>query len=237
MPFTFTRTALAIGLLLGGLIAIAQEKPLINTENEGPNAHSEFRLGAGDSIEVRFFYNPELNETVMIRPDGHVSLQMIGDVDLTNLTIAEATTQLETRYLKYLKTPSITLQVRSYASQKVYVSGEVPRPGVIPVPGKMTVLDAVMEAGGVKHTGSNSHVVLIRKGEEGKPVVSKVSLKNVNGEPSQASLTVLQPYDVILVPESKIAHLDRWVDQHIRQMEPVAMSAGFTYLTGGTVVP
>lgn len=233
------RTSLAASILLLAMvssIASAQEKQLISTAGEGPTAHTDFRLGAGDTVEVRLFYNPELNETVQIRPDGHVSLQMVGDVTLGSLTIAEATTQLEKMYLKYLKTPSVTLQVKSYASQKVYVGGEVTRPGVVPVPGKMSVLDAIMEVGGVTHTGNRSSVVLVRRGDNGAPVVHKISLKNINDEPSQASLTVLQPYDVILVPESKVARVDRWVDQHIRQMIPGVMTAGFSYLSGATTI-
>lgn len=232
------RLSLAFLILLltaSGTFAQA-DKPLISTEGEGPSAHSDFRLGAGDTVEVRFFYNPELNETVQIRPDGHVSLQMVGDINLGTLTIAEATSQLETRFLKFLKTPSITLQVKSYASQKVYVGGEVSRPGVVPVPGKMSVLDAVMEAGGVKHTGNTSSVVLIRRSDTGAPVVHKISLKNVHDEPSQASLTILQPYDVILVPETKVAHVDRWVDQYIRQVAPSVLTTGFSYVAGSTGV-
>jgi|SRR5215469_10404085 len=227
-----------VPLLLWVAVAIAQSaKPLISTAGEGATSHTDFRLGAGDSVEVRFFYNPELNENVQIRPDGHLSLQLVGDVDLGSLTISEATAKLDELYLKYLKTPTVSLQVRSYASQKVYVTGEVNRPGVVPVPGKMSVLDAIMEAGGTTHTGNTSSVILVRKGEEGKPVVHKISLKNINNEPSQASLTLLQPYDVIMVPETKIAHLDRWVDQHLRQLVPVGMNAGFSYLAGTSVVP
>jgi polysaccharide biosynthesis/export protein len=223
--------------LLAGLAVAQVTKPLISTAGEGASSHADFRLGAGDSIEVRFFYNPELNENVQIRPDGHVSLQLVGDVDLGTLTIGEATAKLDELYLKYLKTPTVSLQVRSYASQKVYVAGEVNRPGVVPVPGKMSVLDAVMEAGGTRHTGNTSSVILIRRSDEGKPVVQKISLKNINNEPSQASLMLLQPYDVILVPETKIAHMDRWVDQHIRELIPVGMNAGFSYLAGSSVVP
>jgi protein involved in polysaccharide export with SLBB domain len=203
------------------------------TQDVNPAA-ANFRLSAGDVIDVRFFYNPELNEKVQIRPDGHISLALSGDVDLSNKTIAEATQHLESVYQKFLKTPAVTIQVLSYAAQKVYVGGEVVRPGVVNLPGRMTVLEAVMDTGGVRHTGRSSSVVLIRKGESGTPVVRKISMKNVNNEPSEASLTVLQPYDVILVPESTVARLDRWVDQHIRQMIPATMTAGWSYLQNGT---
>jgi protein involved in polysaccharide export with SLBB domain len=206
-----------------------------STTSVGPDEH--FHLSAGDVIEIKFFYNSELNETVQIRPDGHISMPLIGDVDLNGKTVEQTTTYLDKTYQKYLKTPSITLQVKSYASQKVYVGGEVPRPGAISLASKLTVMDALMEAGGPRHTGNNSTVVLLRKNERGTASIYKVSLKTKGKEPSPASTTVLVPFDVVLVPETRVARVDRWVDQNLRQMVPAIMTAGFSYLQNATVLP
>ncbi len=192
-----------------------------------------FRLSPGDAIEVRFFYNPELDTRVQIRPDGHISLALAGDVDLNNRTVLEATQHLEQVYRRVLRTPAITIQAVSYASQKAYVAGEVLRPGVVTLSAKMTVLDAIMETGGMKYSARSSSIVLIRKSENGDPVTRTISMKSSHDEPSEASQIFVRPYDVILVPESKIARADRWVDQHIRQLIPGTMSAGFSYLANG----
>src|SRR5262249_23627115 len=130
----------------------------------------DYRLNPGDSIEIRLFFNPELNENVQIRPDGRVSLQLIGDVPLSGLTVQNAAALLNRAYLKEVLTPNVSVQVRSFGAQKVFVTGEVVRPGVVNLPGPMTVHDAVSEAGGVKHTGTTGSIVLFRRGPDGKPL-------------------------------------------------------------------
>lgn len=188
-----------------------------------------FRLSPGDTVEVRLFFNPELNETAQIRPDGRISLHIAGEVELAGKTIAEATSMLEGLYKKEVRTPRVLIQVRTYAARKIYVTGEVFRPGLVSIAGPMTVLEAISEAGGVKHTGDRQLVVLIRKGPDGKPEGHKVALYQ-HGDVSAESSMLLRPFDVVMIPESRIARIDRWVDQHIRQLIPINASAGFTYL-------
>jgi polysaccharide export outer membrane protein len=160
-------------------------------------------------------------------------MPLIGEIALAGKTVAEAEEVLQERYAPHLRNTSVSIQVRSYASQKVYVGGEVIRPGTIPLVGDLTVVDAVMEAGGVKLTGSFTRVVLIRKQQTGSPVAMELTLLD-DDKPTEDALTPLEPYDVVLIPETKIARIDRWVDQHIRQLIPLSLSAGFTYLWNST---
>ena len=207
-----------------------------------PLAPGLYRLSPGDAIEVRLFYNPELNEQVQIRPDGHISLSLLGDVDIAGRTIPEAVAMLEPLYAKQVRTPQIVIQVRGFANQKAFITGEVFRPGIINLPGAMTVLEAISEAGGIKHTGNSKVAVLIRKGPDGLPRGYRLVL-SADGQPTAQASTILGPFDVVMVPESKISRVDRWVDQHIRQLIPVTLTAGFAYLinnqsgSGTTVVP
>jgi polysaccharide export outer membrane protein len=213
---------------------LAQERRELETSTPRPQPSTdqspEFRLSPGDVIEIKFFYNSELNDSMQIRPDGCIALPLIGDVELRNKTVAEASKMLEALYAPFLKTPSVTIQVRGFASQKVYVGGEVFRPGAISLAGELTILDAIMEAGGAKHTGKKSSAILLRKGENGLRVMQVISLRNSKGEPSRAAAMLLRPFDVVLVPETGIARVDRWVDQNIRQVIPISLSAGFSYL-------
>jgi protein involved in polysaccharide export with SLBB domain len=195
-----------------------------------------YRLTPGDVIEVRLFYNPELNDTVQIRPDGRISMQLIGEVAVASKTIGEAANLLEERYAKEVRTPNVTVQVKTYAAQKVYVVGEVVRPEVINLPGPMTVLEAIGEAGGIKNTGNKKLAVLLRKGPGGTPEGRRLILFDHRVLSADASI-LLEPFDVVMVPESRVSRLDRWVDQTIRQMIPVMMTSGFDYFvsrqTGG----
>jgi len=232
----------AIGLLVTGFVAgtlgvaLAQEKgeaPLHESSGEDEWA---FRLSPGDVIQVKFFDNPELEDVIEIRPDGMVSMPLVGELSLADLTITEARLKLEGLYGGIVRQPAVTVQVREYASQKIYVGGEVLHPGVVALRGELTVLDAIMEAGGHKRTATQKNVVLIREGPDGRPIRTKLSLHGTDSEAGAASVP-LRPFDVVLVPESRIARMDRWVDQYVRQLVPVSLTAGFTYLaTGNTVV-
>ena len=191
----------------------------------------DYQFVAGDTIEVKFFYNPDMNEAVQIRPDGKIALPLIGDVNLKGKTVAEASRMIEELYIPHLKTPRVTIQIRAYAAQKVYVGGEVLRPGVVNLSSELTLLDAIMEAGGKKNTGSSALVILIRKTAESAPQVQKILLKADGSELSDPAMNLLlRPYDIVLVPESKIARVDRWVDQYIRQFVPFTLYSSFSYI-------
>jgi protein involved in polysaccharide export with SLBB domain len=195
-------------------------------KDKGKEPH---RLAFGDVIEVRFFFNPELNDRVEIRPDGRISLQLISEVEVVGKTVEEVVKLLEKQYAEILTTPNISVQIRSYATQKIYVTGEVSRPGMISLTGGLTVLGAISEAGGIKHTGNEKSVILIRKGDDGAPMVYKLALVE-EGKLSEQAAISLRPFDVIMAPESKITRMGRWVDQHIKQLNPVNLGVGFSYL-------
>ncbi len=202
---------------------------------------SAYILNAGDSIDVRFFLNPELNEQMQIRPDGRISLQVVGEVQVSGLTVSEAARKIDSLFAKELRAPQTTIQVRQFARQRVFVTGEVVRPGPLNMSGEMTIIEAISEAGGIRRTAADTVAVLLRKGPDGAPFGRKLNLM-LKGVPTPDTGLVLQPFDVVLVPESKIARLDRWIDQHIRQIIPINANAGFTYLVqgqggGGTTIP
>jgi protein involved in polysaccharide export with SLBB domain len=228
----------AVALFLAPPLALGAPAPGSTGSQPGlaANEAREFRLSPGDVIEFRFYHNPELNDTVQIRPDGRISLPLVGEIDLRNKSVAEVTRAIEGLFAAHLKTPSITIQVRSYASQKVYVGGEVLRPGVISLAGELSLLEAIMEAGGAQHTASSSSVILIRKGDRGAPTRQRIAMKGKDGAPTTEAGTLLRPFDIVLVPASGITKADRWVDKYIRQLIPFTLTGGFTYLIDGGVI-
>lgn len=219
------RLLLTLGALaLAAVIGFAQAPPKPAVAGELP-----YRLAPGDVIDIKLFFNPELNEQVQIRPDGQISLQLAGEVTLAGLTIREASDMLEEVYRKELRTPRVTIQVKTFGARKIYVTGEVLRPGPLLLSSPTTLFEAISEAGGIKNTGNRDLAILIRKGADGKPIGRKVALM-LHGSITADAATPLTPFDVVIVPESKIARVDRWVDQNIRQLIPINTSAGFTYL-------
>jgi polysaccharide export outer membrane protein len=201
----------------------------------GPQAVStaqerDYRMNAGDVIDVRLFYNPELNEQqITIRPDGRVELQLIGDFEMAGKTTRQASKALEQLYLKTLTTPSVTIQVRTFAMNRIFVTGEVPKPGLVNLSGPLSVITALGEAGGISTKGNRSRVVLIRRTESGSAERHLVDLYD-HGKPTLEASSMLKPFDVILVPEARIARLDRWVDEYLKQLSPANLVVGFQYL-------
>ncbi len=113
----------------------------------------------------------------------------------------------------------------------VYVGGEVAIPGLVPVIGRATVATALIRAGGLRISAKSSDVVLIRQDMAGKPVVTRLNAHAIF-ERGAADME-LQPYDVVFVPKSMIAKADLFIDHYIRQLLPISMNAGFSYITGG----
>lgn len=191
-----------------------------------------YLLSPGDVIELKFVHNPELNQEVRIRPDGRISMPLVGEMLVARTTIAQLTTRLATAYEEILRTPAVMIQVREFANRRVFVGGEVNRPGMLPMFGRQTALGAVMEAGGFRATAARDEVIVVRQTLDDQPRLLRLSMKNDNDRPSEASNFTLQPLDVVLVNESGIAKVGRAVDQYIKQVLPVSIS----WLFGPTTI-
>ena len=192
----------------------------------------DYRLSPGDILDIKFFYNPELNETVMIRPDGRISLQLANEVMAAGLAPDELRKSLSDRYGKEINKPEISVIVRSFSMQRVYVDGEVFRPGMLPLAGPVTIHQAVAAAGGFRETARRTDVIIIRQ-VQGRPVPLKVNMEEVlkNEDPSQD--VFLAPFDIVYVPRSNIAEVNKFVDLYIRRMIPVGAGIGAGWTLNG----
>ena len=183
-----------------------------------PLGNREYRLGAGDVLELKFNSATDLNDKVTVRPDGAISLAMIGELRAKGITPAELSRELTERYSKYLKHPEVTVIVREFAGQKIYVGGEVNAPGLVNIQGSLTCLQAVFNAGGPKPTARLEDVVLMRYDGDNKTEVAKVDLHEVFK--GKASDVTLQSFDVIFVPRNRISRVGLFVQQYINDLVP-----------------
>lgn len=221
--------ALSLGDPAGAATAspLSDTSQAIKTSETQPGA--EYILQIGDIIEVKLLYNPELNDRVTIRPDGKVSFQLVDEVKAAGLTPAELKKILVENYSRLFSQPEVAVIVREFAGQKVYIGGEVVAPKVVPLSGEMTALQAIMDAGGLKETAYTKNIVIISKGPQGAPMARKVNLSGaIRGESPQDDI-VLKPFDIIFVPKSRIAKVNRFVEQYIRNLIPATLTAGFSY--------
>lgn len=179
-------------------------------------------LGPGDVIEIKFYYSPQLNETVTVLPDGTISLQLAGTIKVQGKTQTALEKHLETVYADHLKYPEITVIVRSLYSRRIYVGGEVNNPGFINIPGRMTVLEAIIHAGGHRRPTAKLGNVIIIRHKNGERFNYMVDLKKaIKG--SEKNMFILEPFDVVYVPQTRITKVNDWVDQYINKVIPTAV--------------
>lgn len=184
----------------------------------------------GDQLDIKFFYNSEINETVTVRPDGKISLQLIDEVQAAGLKPSQLDDVLTEKYGQELRKPVITVIVRSFGSQRVYVGGEVNKQGLINLRADMTPLQAVLNAGGFRETAKPESAIVIRKGLDNRPVPIKMDLTDAMYGKSGSADFLLQPHDIVYVPKTAIAKANKFVNQYIENLLLFkGVSLGFSY--------
>ena len=179
----------------------------------------QVNLEPGDEVEVIFYYTPELNITQMVRPDGKIALQLIGEVDVHGKTPGELRKELLGLYAPHLKNPEVAVIMRTLRNRRVFVGGQVVTPGVIEMPGKTDVLEAVMQAGGfILPLAEVKNVIVIRHKDEQRYAYSVNLAPALKGKASKPFF--LRPQDIVYVPRTKITKVGQWVDQHINSLMP-----------------
>ncbi|MGH7288393.1 MAG: polysaccharide biosynthesis/export family protein [Myxococcota bacterium] len=186
----------------------------------GPEALDlgEYRIQAGDLLDVSFALNPELSVQAIVRPDGRISLQMVGEVDAEGRTPSELKEDLRQAYAAELRAPEISVSVVSMAA-RIYVDGQVAKPGEYVWSRQITALQAVALAGGLRETATKDEIVVLRRTQSGAPEAIPIDLDDAKNGGESRDL-YLAPYDLVVVPESGVAEMNRWVDQYIRKNIP-----------------
>jgi len=198
-----------------------------------------YRIQVGDVLDVRLLLNPELNEEVTVRPDGHISTTAAEDAVAYGRTPAELAGTLRGIYGKELQNPRVTVEVKSFAPTRIYVAGEVTTPGeFITVGPTLTLSQAIARAGGTKLSSDDTSVFVIRRGAGDKPEFLSVKWKSLRQGQNPDADVRLAPYDVVYVPKLGIAEVYQFYNQYIGQF--ANPSFGFSYLlnptNGGTVI-
>lgn len=190
-------------------------------------ATQAYRIEPGDELDIRFFYNPELNEEVMVRPDGSISLPLVGEVRAAGRTPTEVEQNLRDQYSRELRQTAITVIVKGFAGQRVYVDGEVGTPQMVNIAGNLTAMQAVASAGGFKPSARKGEVLVIRRTGGPKPAVIPVNLDEVISGADTSQDIVLEPYDIVFVPKRAIAEMNEFIDLYIRQNIPIPFGVGY----------
>jgi polysaccharide export outer membrane protein len=175
----------------------AQQKPPDNTAPR-PYGESEYQLGPDDIIEVSVYQEKDLGATVPIRPDGKISIPLIGEMPASGKTAKQLQQEITVKYTEYIAKPAVTVVVKEVNSPKVSVLGEVKNPGVYKIKDRATLLDAIAMAGGLTEYAKKDKITVIRVDASGDQRRMKVNLddqiKGRNADPFY-----VLPYDKIYI--------------------------------------
>jgi len=188
-------------------------------------------LSPGTEIEIRFFNAPELNDLQAVGPEGTLDLQLVGEVHVLGQTAAQLGETLRELYGSYVRDVQLSVVVRSQPGRVVVVGGQVNTPGAVPLIDRLTLLEAVLLAGGPSFEEANvRNVVVVRQGA-GREAAEREAfafdlLPALKGE--KVEPFYLQPRDLVFVPRSEIAEVNQWINQHVNGLIP---QLGLTYET------
>jgi len=199
---------IAICFLAGAGAAVAQQQvaPRLTTVTE-----ERYRLQPGDVFEVQYRYSPEFNQTVTVQPDGYVSLEVGGDLKVAGLTIEQARLAILKKASVRLQDPVATLVLKEFQKPYFVIAGEVSLPGKIEMRERVTALQAIMLAGGMKEGARSSQVVVFRRINTDTAEVKLLNLKSIRSTADLENDLTLQPGDMVFVPRDKISKIERFM--------------------------
>lgn len=202
--------AILVSLSAGCAQSIPTARALPPGEEPPPRIEiQEFILGPRDEVEVFVWQHPDLTRTVVVNPAGFISYPLVGTLRASGVSGEELATQIRERLAKYLRDPQVTVTVKSARSQKVFVLGEVNKAGVFPVEGPLRAVEAIALAGGFNLDAEPGSVLLIR-GDLRQPELHTLPLHRTLFQGAVAENILLQPGDIIYVPATRVANVERF---------------------------
>jgi polysaccharide export outer membrane protein len=196
-----------------------------------------YRLQPGDQLTMRAYYNPQLDEDVQVRPDGNISLSLLGDIRAEGRTASELSQEITKRYAEFFVKPTAIVIVRQFTGYRVFTAGELRNPGQFSLlTGASTVLEAISASGGVTELGTLTSIILVRHlPGQANPMVAELDIAEaLSGDDPRQDVT-LMPNDFVYVPRSGMADFNEALQQYIYRNLNLATSAGISasYGLGG----
>lgn len=199
-------SSLALVMSAASLLAQPAVAPLPNSPTTSPPPRTntgtvvapDYRLVAGDKLRIEVYKDPQLSQSLEIRPDGKITLPLIGDVPAAGATPRELASTLTDRLREYVTTPVVTVIVAEAMPAMVYVMGEVNSPGAQPLREPITVIQALAVAGGFKDFANPKKIRILRKGPGGAIRTIQYNYREAIERSDRPFF--LQPGDTIIVP-------------------------------------
>jgi polysaccharide biosynthesis/export protein len=160
---------------------------------------SDFVIGDSDVLNINVWKEPEISQSVVVRPDGKISLPLIGEVLVSGLTPVQAQTLLATKLQSILTNPQVTVTVTEIRSRMVFVTGEVLKPGAYPLLVPTSILQSITNAGGLGQFANRKGIFVLRMVDGKQQKIPFNYSQVIKGEKSEQNI-LLHPGDTVVVP-------------------------------------
>ena len=170
-----------------------------------------YGLRKGDSFDVDFAFSPEFNQTVVVQPDGYITLRGIGSMHVEGQTIPELTETIKKAYASILHNPVVTVALKDFEKPYFVAAGQVAKPGKYDLRSDLTLVEAVAIAGGFTEKSKHSQVVLFRRVSDQLVEARLFNVKQMLQSRDLSEDAHLRPGDMIYVPQNMISKIQRFI--------------------------
>jgi polysaccharide export outer membrane protein len=161
-------------------------------------SNPDYRVGPGDKLRIEVYKDTQLSQSLQVRPDGKITLPLVGDIPASGLTPLELRDDITSKLKEYITNPVVTVIVVEASAATAYVVGEVNHPGAVTLQGgQLTVLQAIALAGGLKDFADSKNIRILRKSIVGVSTINFNYKDAIRG----AQSVYLRPGDTVVVPD------------------------------------
>jgi polysaccharide export outer membrane protein len=205
LPVRNALTAMIAGIVLALAACGGTVRPTVENTAPDANAQSEYHIGAGDALNIFVLNHADLSQQVPVRPDGLISTPLIEDMRAAGKTPSELARDMEKALSDYVRSPKVnvivTTFVGTYADQ-IRVVGQAAHPQALPFKAGMTLLDVMIQVGGLAEFAAGNRARLVRR-VEGKEITFRVKLDDLLHKGEIKANMPVKPGDVLIIPESR----------------------------------
>lgn len=194
--------ALTCGLAIAALAGCATQRPLAAPAETSPEI--DYLIGPGDSISINVWRNPEVSQTVPVRPDGKITAPLVEDLPASGKTPSQLARDIEKALARYIQQPAVSVVVNGFVGtydQQIRVIGQAAKPQSLPYRRDMSLMDVLIAVGGVTEFAAGNRASIVRK-IDGKQEKLPVRLSDLIKDGDISANVRMWPGDILIIPES-----------------------------------
>lgn len=202
--FSFLGAILGFAMIVFAFSPAAAGQTIPAPPPAPPFGSTDYIIGAGDTLQIFVWHNPDLSTGVPVRPDGKISIPLVEDIVCAGKTPTQLARDVEERLKKYVQDPTVTIIVGGFSglpSQQVRIVGAASQPKAILFRENMSMLDAMIAVGGLTTFAAGNRTKLVRT-VNGRQTVTTIRLQSLLEDGDLSANAALQPGDIIIIPQS-----------------------------------